>query len=143
MTRQENARHLLARIHKAHIRAQIDAGTIDVVHIFEARHGLDAESETRALTAVVTRATAEMAIAHALGDRVSRLDLHVLDQIEALFGAETRMAVLDSLRSLDAIWPDTYPSRWPSPLPRAMPTLISERQPWWARAVAWLIGGRS
>ena len=86
----------------------------------------------------------EMAVAHALGDRVSRLDLHVLGHVRELLGIDAYHAVVDRLRELGGDWPDVYPGEWPRPIARAtVPTLPKPRAPWYWRAFAWAFRGRS
>lgn len=137
----ENAKQVLHRVHHAYVHAQLDHG---LMHIADVRRDMlycEASDIVRACTVVALRAEHDMAIALALGDAsVPRLDELVLSQVRELFGEDMERAVRARIVELDARWPANDIAPWPFPLsPR--PTV--QRAPWYLRAAAWLLRGRS
>jgi hypothetical protein len=141
-THMENAKQLLSRIHRAACRVQNSAGVPHIATIAQNAHALTPTQLVDACSVVLMRATLEMAIARALGDRVvGRVDLLVLAQIRDLLGADVAQAVRVLVETADGRVlennagnvPEHIASDWPASFPPALPTKRAPRAPWYVR----------
>lgn len=129
----ENAKQLLARIHQANVRAQIAAECLQVRDVAQHyAHVAPDRVVVDLLASIVMRTTAEMAIAHALGDAVPRLDLLVFGHIRELLGADMHDATRARVVELGGAWPNNAPGPWPLPL-RPQTLQLSAKLPFRAR----------